>query len=178
MIKIKPHKISDTPYRVIWLNNPNVSKFIGDNSDKTTTLKKEKLWFNKYSKDKNKKFFTIYDNKIPIGFLGLSHIDKTNRNADAFIAIGDDKYRGKGFGKIAMKYLIDYGFIKLGLHKINLKVFEKNIPAVNLYKKLGFVVEGIMKDEAFFSGEYQNLISMAIFNKNEASKTQTTSLFM
>jgi len=172
MIKIRPHLISDIPYRVIWLNNPKVSKFISEKPGQKTTLKKEELWFDKYSKDKNKKFFTICIDSMPIGFMGLSRIDKTNRNADAFIAIGDDKYRGKGFGKIAMQYLVDYGFDKLGLHKINLGVFEKNIPAVNLYKKLGFVIEGIMRDEVFFNGEYHNQISMAIFNKDVASKNK------
>lgn len=164
MIKIRPHIISDIPYRVIWLNNPNVNKFIGELPGQKTTLKKQKTWFDKYLKDSNKKFFTISYGRTPIGFMGLSRINKANRNADAFIAIGDDKYRGKGFGKIAMQYLVEYGFTKLGLHKINLGVFEKNKPAINLYKKLGFTIEGKLKDEAFFDGKYHNQILMAIFN--------------
>ena len=172
MIRIRLHKTSDIPYRVIWLNNPNVNQYIGEFSGKKTTLAKQKVWFNKYLKDKNKKFFTISYGKIPIGFMGLSRIDKINRNADAFIAIGDDKYRGKGFGKIAMQYLVKFGFKKLGLHKICLGVFEKNKPAINLYKKLGFVTEGILKDDVFFAGEYHSQILMAIFSKEVAIKTK------
>jgi len=34
--------------------------------------------------------------------------------------IGEDEYRGKGIGKIAMKRIIDYGFKTLKLHKLNL----------------------------------------------------------
>jgi len=170
MIEIRSHRISDIPYRVIWLNNPNVNQYIGEFSGQKTTLAKQKAWFNKYLKDKNKKFFTISYGKIPIGFMGLSRIDKINHNADAFIAIGDDKYRGKGFGKIAMQYLVKFGFKKLGLHKISLGVFEKNKPAVKLYKKLGFVTEGILKDDVFFAGEYHNQILMAIFSKEVALK--------
>ncbi|OGH88063.1 MAG: hypothetical protein A3J93_02740 [Candidatus Magasanikbacteria bacterium RIFOXYC2_FULL_42_28] len=172
MIEIRPHRISDIPYRVIWLNNPNVNQYIGQCLDQKTTFAKQKVWFNKYLKDKNKKFFTMSYGKIPIGFMGLSRIDKTNRNADVFIAIGDDKYRGKGFGEIAMQYLIKFGFKKLGLHKISLGVFEKNKPAINLYKKLGFVIEGTLKDDVFFAGEYHNQILMAIFNKKVAIKTK------
>ncbi|MFH1314996.1 MAG: GNAT family protein [Candidatus Uhrbacteria bacterium] len=167
MIKIRRHLSKDIPYRVKWLSNPKVNKYIGDELGKKTTLKKQQEWFANYQKAKDKKFFTICNNKTPIGFMGLSNIDKTNKNADLFIAIGEDKYRGKGIGKVAMKWLIDYGFKELKLHKINLGVIKNNLPAINLYKKLGFVIEGEMKDEVYFKGKYYNLLSMAIFKKKK-----------
>ena len=166
MIKIRKQLAKDIPHRVEWLNNPKVNKFIGDELGKKTTLKKEKEWFVDYQKAKNKQFFTICDGSTPIGFMGLSNISKQNRNADLFIAIGEDGYRGKGVGKIAMEWLIDYGFKELKLHKINLGVIKGNVPAVKLYKKLGFVVEGEMKDEVCHEGRFYDFLSMAIFNKN------------
>lgn len=165
MIKIRKHLQKDIPYRVKWLNNPKVNKFIGDELGKKTNLKKQKEWFAEYQTDKNKIFFTVCDDSKPIGFMGLSNISKINRNADLFIAIGEDDYRGKGIGKIAMKWIIDYGFNKLKLHKINLGVIKDNTPAVNLYKSLGFVIEGKMKDEVFYKGKFYDFLSMAIFNK-------------
>jgi [ribosomal protein S5]-alanine N-acetyltransferase len=41
---------------------------------------------------------------------------------------------------------------------------EDNLPAVNLYKKLGFVTEGIYKDHGKYDGHYCNILRMAIFN--------------
>ena len=102
--------------------------------------------------------------------MGLSNISKPNKNADLFIAIGEDDYRGKGIGKIAMEWIIDYGFNKLKLHKINLGVIKDNTPPVNLYKSLGFVVEGEMKDEVFYKGRFYDFLSMAIFNRNQNKK--------
>ena len=166
MINFRAHKKSDIEYRVAWLNNPKINKYIGQFPGQKTTLAKQKEWFKKYEQDKSKKFFTICDDKKPIGFMGFSGIDKVNRNANIFIAIGDDDYRGKGIGKNALEWLIDYGFKKLKLHKINLGVFEKNICAIHLYKKFGFVVEGILKDEVFFDGKYHNQILMAKFDKS------------
>ena len=168
MLKIKNHTRVDLKYRIKWLNNPKVNKYLGDDHIKGTTLKKEKEWFNNYEKDKNKKFFTIYIDKQPIGLMGLSNIDKSNRRADLFIAIGEDDYRGKGYGRPAILWLINYGFNKLKLHKINLGVTEENVPAVKLYKKVGFKVEGRFKDEDFFDNTYHDSLSMAIFNKSEA----------
>jgi diamine N-acetyltransferase len=170
MIKIRSHQEKDIPYRVKWLNNSNVNKFIGDELGQKTNLKKEKEWFSNYKKAKNKKFFTICDDTKPIGFVGLSNISKHNKNTDLFIAIGEDEYRGKGIGKIAMNWIIDYGFNKLKLHKINLGVIKNNIPAVNLYKSLGFIVEGDMKDEVFYNGHFYDFLSMAIFNRNQNKK--------
>ncbi|MFA6072395.1 MAG: GNAT family protein [Janthinobacterium sp.] len=170
MIKIRPHLQKDIPYRVKWLSNPEVNKFIGDKIGQKTNLKEQRRWFFNYQKAKNKKFFTICDASKPIGFMGLSNISKTNKNADLFIAIGEDNYRGKGIGRISMEWLIDYGFNKLKLHKINLGVIKDNIPAVNLYKALGFIVEGEMKDEVCYKGKYFNILSMAIFNRKVVQK--------
>ena len=167
MIKIRPHKKTDVPFRVAWLNNPKANKFIGDMSGRKTTLRKQRQWFDDYLKDKHKKFFTICDNKTPVGFMGLTKIDKVKRNADLFIVIGEDKYRGRGFGELAILYLINYGFNKLKLHKIYLGVYEENKQALKLYKKLGFTTEGVLKDEAIAGGKFHNLLFMAIFNKGD-----------
>jgi len=170
MIKIRRHLEKDIPCRVKWLSNPNVNKFIGDELGQKTSLLKEKAWFNNYNKDKNKKFFTICDNTKPIGFMGLSNISKINKNADLFVAIGEDDYRGKGIGKIAIKWIIDYGFNKLKLHKINLGVIKDNVAAVNLYKSLGFVIEGEMKEEVFYKNKFYHSLSMALFNGKQNKK--------
>lgn len=163
-IRIRKHLEKDIPYRIKWLNNPKVNRFVGDEIGKGTNLTKEKAWFVNYKKSENKKFFTICDNSKPIGFMGLSNINKVNKNADVFIAIGEDDYRGKGIGKIAMEWIINYGFKKLKLHKISLGVIKDNTPAIKLYQSLGFIIEGEMKDEVFHKGKYYNFLSMAIFN--------------
>ncbi|MFH1030706.1 MAG: GNAT family protein [bacterium] len=99
--------------------------------------------------------------------MGLSKINKQNKNAQAFIIIGEDDYRGKGIGKMAMEYLIWYGFQKLKLHKITLGVIANNKAAVRCYKSAGFIKEGVLKDDEYFNGKYSDLILMAIFDKNQ-----------
>ncbi|MFA5644233.1 MAG: GNAT family protein [Patescibacteria group bacterium] len=79
--------------------------------------------------------------------------------------IGEDRYRGKGIGKQAMEWIIEYGFKKLRLHKINLGVIEDNKIAVKLYKKLGFKIEGKMIDEVY-NNKFYNFLTMALFRKD------------
>jgi RimJ/RimL family protein N-acetyltransferase len=166
MIKFKDHKRKDIPYRIKWLNNKKANVFISDNNKKTNRAKQIK-WFDDYEKNKNKKFFTIYDEMKPIGFMGFSNIDKINKKAEIFIMIGDDNYRGRGYGKDSLKYLLDYGFKKLGMKKIYLGVYKENNSAISCYKSVGFKIEGVFKKDAFFNGRYHDSIMMAIFsNRN------------
>jgi len=49
-----------------------------------------------------------------------------------------------------------------GIHKI---VYDFNIPAIKLYKKVGFIEEGRKRKAHFVNGEYHDLIIMGILNE-------------
>jgi RimJ/RimL family protein N-acetyltransferase len=52
------------------------------------------------------------------------------------------------------------------LNKISLEVLSNNIIALNLYKKLGFVTEGIKRQEVYKNNQWVDSIIMSIL-KNE-----------
>jgi RimJ/RimL family protein N-acetyltransferase len=62
------------------------------------------------------------------------------------LGIGEASARGKGLGMKAMEYL-EKQIYDQGLRRIELGVFAFNIPALNLYKKLGY--QEIARNEAF-----------------------------
>jgi RimJ/RimL family protein N-acetyltransferase len=80
--------------------------------------------------------------------------------------MGDRSEWGKGYAAEASKAVLDYCFQEAGLRKVTLGVVEENAAAVNLYKKLGFVVEGVYKKHGLYNGHYCDLLRMAIFNPN------------
>lgn len=71
-------------------------------------------------------------------------------------------YRGKGIGKALMHDALSRAKEK-GLERIELTVFEENKPALALYQKVGFVIEGKKKNAVKINGKYDNLICMALF---------------
>jgi RimJ/RimL family protein N-acetyltransferase len=166
MLKIRPHSEKDIPLRVKWQNNPKVDRFISDEPGRKFSLKDIQTWFQNYRKNRNKKFFTICVDGIPIGWMGISHISKPNRNADLFLAIGEDAYRGKGYGKQALTWLVDYALKKLKLHKVKADVYETNRPSLGLCQSLGFKKEGHLKDEAKVGGKWVGQIALALFAQN------------
>ena len=55
------------------------------------------------------------------------------------------EYWGNGIGEELIKYLIDWSKNSSIIRKINLKVRTDNARGIQLYKKLGFLEEGILK---------------------------------
>lgn len=49
------------------------------------------------------------------------------------------------------------------LHKLCLTVFSENEAALSLYKKSGFIVEGVQKEQVLSDGKYEDEVLMAYF---------------
>jgi ribosomal protein S18 acetylase RimI-like enzyme len=71
-------------------------------------------------------------------------------------------FRRLGIGTRLLEHAIGKAK-KRGLERIELEVFASNIPAINLYEKAGFAVEGVKKKGRNLGGEYDDLIVMALF---------------
>jgi ribosomal protein S18 acetylase RimI-like enzyme len=72
------------------------------------------------------------------------------------------EYRRRGIGTKLMDNAIDAAK-DFGMEKIELEVYTSNIPAINLYEKRGFILEGIKKKARKLDGEYFDLKIMAFF---------------
>ena len=92
-------------------------------------------------------------------FVSLTHINWINRNCNFGIII-DQNFQGKGFGKETTKLILDYSFQKLNMRKVSLNVLSENTRAINLYKKLGFKEEGILKEHFYWDGKYHDVVVM------------------
>ena len=90
------------------------------------------------------------ENKV-IGSCGLS-INKERLKGGVGITLLKE-YWGKGYGTEALKLLLFFGFIILGLRKIELEVYTFNERAIKSYKKVGFREIGIRRKESYCMGE-------------------------
>ena len=151
MLSFKPHSKKDIQLRLKWLNNKKANIFAVDDPNSETTYEKEEKWFESFEKNENKKFFTIYFDDKPIGFMGLTIKKDSNNEAGLFIMIGEDDFRGKGYGKESLQYLINYAFKTLNLNKLTAEVNKKNIASIQLNKSLGFEITGESDNELKFA---------------------------
>ncbi|MBA4321008.1 MAG: hypothetical protein C0412_21675, partial [Flavobacterium sp.] len=102
--------------------------------------------FKKYKKS-SKFFFTILYNHEPIGIVGLSAVSVEKKNAEVFILIGEKKFRGRGFGKEAINFIVNYAKEELLLDSLYLTLKKENVIALSLYLASGFQIIREDKDE-------------------------------
>jgi putative acetyltransferase len=72
-----------------------------------------------------------------------------------------DKWHSRGVGTALMQALVELADKWLNLSRLELQVYTDNEPALRLYKKLGFVIEGTHRKHVFRDGVYVDSHSMA-----------------
>ena len=90
-----------------------------------------------------------------VGNLGL-HLVRIPRRRDVAsmgMSVHDD-FQNRGVGSALMAAMIDLADNWLGLRRIELEVWTDNAPAVHLYEKFGFVIEGTARQYARRAGTF------------------------
>jgi L-phenylalanine/L-methionine N-acetyltransferase len=73
------------------------------------------------------------------------------------------EYRGQGIGSKLLASVVQHAYDS-GLKRLELEVFADNLAAIALYKKHGFIQEGVKRFARVVDGHYQNIIVMAHYH--------------
>lgn len=157
---LSPMNVEDAPIYVKWLNDKTVSENLGLDT-KVTTLEGEKEWLKRCQNQYNFAIVLKENDKL-IGNVSFGDVDLIHRNAMLQIFIGDEENRGQGYGKEAIKLLLEYGFNNLNLNNIMLNVYSFNKRAIKLYESLGFKKFGTRHKSHYFKGQFYDEIQMEI----------------
>ena len=167
---LRPIRFSDAQRFTDWLCDTEVNMFT---SRRPTTLEGEKKWIKGLKEKKDELHFAIEtkDGKH-IGTISLEEISVRDQHASMGIFIGEKSYWNKGLGSDAIITIMNYGFKKLKLNRIELHmgVFEYNTRAIHAYEKIGFVREGAERERIFYDGKFHNVILMAVLAKEWGDK--------
>jgi len=161
IISIRPLKVTDARYYPKWLANPFISKFQFAQKPKRRTEKEQKEILSKILKNKNEKYFLILLGNCPIGTTSII-IDEKNKCGNFSIMIGARKEWGKGYGRKAIQLILNYAFYVLKLNRVELDVFSFNKRAINIYKKVGFKIEGKRRQKVFWNAKFYDEIEMGL----------------
>ena len=98
-------------------------------------------------KNEQSEYFVLIDYSQIIAFAGiLVGVD----SCEIMNIAVNKEFRRTGYGSKMLKYLIKRTK-ELGKPELLLEVNEKNIPAIELYKKFGFSIDGYRKN--YYNGE-------------------------
>ena len=108
---------------------------------------------------------TTKDSNLIIGVCGFNRW-RPNRFVAQITFIVSKEYWNKGISKEALDAVVQYGFEKMGLNRIEGMSLPENIPSIKLFKKLGFQEEGILREYAFFRGQFRDFKMFSLLKKD------------
>lgn len=120
---------------------------------------------------------TVKSTDSIIGRCGLHNWDIDHKRAEIGYNITDENFKRKGLMSEAVSAIIEYGFDKLRLHRIEALVGSGNIPSLRIMEKHNFIREGLLRQHYFISDKYEDSILFSKLDneyQNEL-KNKTTS---
>ena len=164
IVTLRPITINDTANIIRWRNSDIVRSMFIDRTLLTQETHNE--WLNTFVSTGKvvQMIISLSSTGHDIGSIFLKDIDPIHHKAEFGIFIGEKTELGKGYGLSATKQIITYGFSKLKLHKIYLRVLKTNESAIRMYEKAGFKKIGIFIDDVFVDNTYLDIVFMEILN--------------
>jgi RimJ/RimL family protein N-acetyltransferase len=161
-VALTPLRPEDSPLLFEWINDRELVTLSAP--FEPVSLQAHERWFESIRLRDDVRIFGIrlHDGDRLVGSCQLHSIHPVHRSAELTIRIGAADARGRGVGAEAVRLLLRYGFEELALHRIYLHVFDSNMPAQRLYRRVGFRREGVLREAARIDGAWIDVVVMAI----------------
>ena len=162
MVVLRAMEKSDCELIRGMFNDPEIEDLVVGWAFPVSQFSQEKWFETNYGDQKNFRFVIETEEDGPVGIATLTDIDWKNRNATHGIKLANKERRTKGIGTDTVMAIMRYAFDELGLHRLDSSWFDTNTASKALYKKCGWVEEGIRREYIYKRGQYRDLTIVGI----------------
>jgi len=164
-VRIRAIEENDLPTLTNWRNDPEVYKNFFEYQP--LSLLMERRWFERFLDRGDEKFWIVetIEASKPVGTVGLVNVNWRSREAELARVLVAPECQGQGYGKEICGLALQYTFNHMNLNRIHLKVFADNTRAISIYKSLGFIEEGLLREHVFADGRYCNVLILGILHE-------------
>ncbi|MBC7774533.1 MAG: GNAT family N-acetyltransferase [Phycisphaerae bacterium] len=154
--------LSPNEMRYIFENcsKDEIKRILGHRSEEDYQ-KEESKYKNGYSSyNRSFKLFLMTDkaSNAIIGRCGLHNWNAEHRRAEIGYVMEDERYKRKGLMTEALEAIIEYGFNKMNLNRMEALVGTENVPSLRLMEKFNFIKEGLLRQHYYVSGEFEDSV--------------------
>jgi ribosomal-protein-alanine N-acetyltransferase len=154
--------LSPEDMKTVFENYPKeeIKQILGHRSEEDY-LKEENKYRNGYaSYNRGFMLFLLTDKAsgMIIGRCGLHNWNTDHKRAEIGYSMEDESYKRLGLMSEAVEAVIDYGFRKLDLNRIEALVASYNVPSLKLLEKNGFVREGVLRNHYLVDEVFEDSI--------------------
>lgn len=127
------------------------------------TLEYEEGYLEKLRKEENSiLILAVIEGRIIGGASINSDQKRRHKHVGTLGIVIKKEFCGMGLGRLLIEYLIEWAKSNGITKKITLITRCDNYNAIELYKKLGFETEGVLKNENYESGKYYDCLTMGM----------------
>ncbi|MQQ99783.1 GNAT family N-acetyltransferase [Glaciimonas sp. GS1] len=83
----------------------------------------------------------------------------------------DQQYWRQGFMREALAATLHWGFMEMGLNRIEAQVHPENQASLQVLATHGFVQEGLLRQAGYWAGKYQDLLQHSLLREEYSSPT-------
>jgi len=167
-VRLRRLERADLPLFVAWLNDPELRDHLA--VAYPLSQAQEEHWFEATLRmEPALQPFAIEARLRPrartftmVGTVSFHGVDWRHRTAELGLFIGQRALWGKGYGTDALRALAAFAFGELNLNRLWLRVYEDNVRARKSYEKVGFVVEGRLRQDRFHAGRFHDTLVMGL----------------
>lgn len=160
-VRLRALETSDLARSLAWVNDPEITRFTG--TLYPISAAEEDEWYKRVQHDPSQRALALEaEDGAHIGNGGFRDIQPVPRKAELWIYIGDRGRQDQGYGPAAILELLRFGFERLNLHRIWVRVFSYNERAVRAFEKCGFRKEGLLRDDVFRDGRHHDTHILSI----------------
>jgi RimJ/RimL family protein N-acetyltransferase len=163
-VLLRPRRREDLPRVFQFTNDPEFKRLIDDWPFEPQSLERLEARFEAGLREgeRDGPRFAIEADGQYIGHAFLYDISEATGVCWLSIGIGDPAYQGRGYGREALRLLLDYAFRIHNLRRVCLHVSAFNERAVHAYRALGFVEEGRLRQHVWTGDGYGDLLCMGL----------------
>ncbi len=164
LVRLRSVSEEDVGDILCWVNDPGVVGHIAAFSGGSFTRQEELAYVRAMVASSTDRVFTVQassDGRY-LGQVGLHQIHRRSRVGRLACIIGSRAEMGKGYGTAAIANLLDLAFGEETLHKVWLMIFRTNERARRVYQRLGFQVEGCLREEYRHGEHWHDMLRMGL----------------
>jgi RimJ/RimL family protein N-acetyltransferase len=162
LILLRPIGPDDVPGMVEMVRDPEVRRLTGTRRE--FTEEQARAWYATRSDHDDRLDLAIIEREAGtyVGEVVLMDLDADNRSCSFRIALVGPRAFGRGYGTEATRLAVRHAFAAVGVHRVELEVYDFNPRARHVYEKVGFVYEGTKRQALFWDGQWVDVHLMAM----------------
>lgn len=140
-----------------WRNHPDIRAFMLTQHE--INLEEHYSWFRKASLDSTRRLLIVEERDEPLGYVQFSGVVEGGVADWGFYARPQAL---KGAGRKLGAAALNFAFGALNIHKVCGQAIADNEASIALHRRLGFVEEGVLRDQQRVNGSYHSLICFGL----------------